>query len=354
MTALDERCLNILERILSAVSVMFERVDAANVYRTIADVVTDILGFDRVNILIYNPETGMLEAKESRGTTEPLDRIKVPADKRSGVVYKAFSEKKVYWVEDAAKHFPPEWRLQPPWSEIKALRSRSFILAPLVAFGKPVGVIGIDKYIKREPITKEEALVVEMFAQLSSRVLERAMREEEVERLSREAEEKGRELEERERLLEEQREVLREVTSEAVSELKVLSQVVDRIRDEGRQLEDGFNQLMEHVKQIDFVVKSVDDVANKTNLLALNAAIEAARAGEHGKGFAVVADEVRKLAQKSKKDSSEIATALRNIREATDNFFKFINSLNQRIREQEEVIAKISDTVRKVEEVMGG
>lgn len=64
------------------------------------------------------------------------------------------------------------------------------------------------------------------------------------------------------------------------------------------------------------VIKSVQDIANKSKILGLNAAIEAARAGEFGKGFSVVANEIGRMADQSKDSAANIIQHLGKMNEA--------------------------------------
>ena len=97
------------------------------------------------------------------------------------------------------------------------------------------------------------------------------------------------------------------------SALESLNRTVDVVSDTSLQLD----ELGRLSKDIDTVLKMINDLANQTNLLALNAAIEAARAGEAGRGFSVVADEVRSLAEKTVDATSKITEIVDIIQTST-------------------------------------
>ncbi|MFN3215207.1 MAG: ammonium transporter [Acidimicrobiales bacterium] len=70
--------------------------------------------------------------------------------------------------------------------------------------------------------------------------------------------------------------------------------------------------------EIEGVVESIAEIADRTKLLALNATIEAARAGDAGKGFAVVAAEVGALATEALRSLDQVNAAMDGLRTHTE------------------------------------
>lgn len=94
------------------------------------------------------------------------------------------------------------------------------------------------------------------------------------------------------------------------------------IQDSTNSVKSSLDNVNSSSKEMNQMLKIIQDIAEQTNLLALNAAIEAARAGDYGRGFAVVAEEIRKLAEETQNSAEEIYLLLVNnnvlIEEAND------------------------------------
>ena len=144
-----------------------------------------VLRFDRMNILIADPDGTRLSAVASLGTEEPIEQIYVPVGPEGGGIAKAFLERKdIVW--EGAGPVPEEWRLAPPYSEIKAFRSRCFVIVPLIVRGAAIGVLGADKKFSQEAIPSETIHLLKIFAAQAAITIDDARLYEEVTRHAKE------------------------------------------------------------------------------------------------------------------------------------------------------------------------
>ncbi len=108
---------------------------------------------------------------------------------------------------------------------------------------------------------------------------------------------------------------------------------------------DAVERLNSVVLQIDFVIGSIQKIANQTNLLALNATIEAARAGEAGRGFSVVAVEVKALANQTSKAIEDIRKQINAIQEAGAASIAALQSIRMRMPAVEKISSAVNSSV---------
>ncbi len=142
--------------------------------RTILGAAHEVLGVDRIFLFLPNRENTVLECRGAFGNQdEPPDQIRLPIGPEGGVIAHAYLEKRIYRV-DNARELPRNLRLQPPYDEIRALRSRSFVVVPMVVEDACVGVVAVDNQLSKRPIPEEVVETLELFTSQAAVAIENA------------------------------------------------------------------------------------------------------------------------------------------------------------------------------------
>ena len=106
--------------------------------------------------------------------------------------------------------------------------------------------------------------------------------------------------------------------------------------------------LSEKAGDIAGVVKTINKLADQTNLLSLNAAIEAEKAGEYGTGFSVVATEIRRLADQTAVATYDIEQMVQGVQSAVSSAVMGIDKFAKDVRVSVEDIRGGSELIEGV------
>jgi hypothetical protein len=84
----------------------------------------------------------------------------------------------------------------------------------------------------------------------------------------------------------------------------------------GKLMATASREASEKVRHTDAIVRTVQEIAQKSRILSINGSVEAARAGEYGRGFAVVAREMLDLAESARGAANQIQATLGEVQRA--------------------------------------
>jgi methyl-accepting chemotaxis protein WspA len=141
--------------------------------------------------------------------------------------------------------------------------------------------------------------------------------------------------------------------SQGHSGLNSINQKMITMEDATASIVNKLSILSEKAGNIAGVVKTINKVADQTNLLSLNAAIEAEKAGEYGAGFSVVANEIRRLADQTAVATFDIEQMVQEVQSAITSTVmgidKFAADAHKNAEDIKNIAEELAGVIEQVE-----
>jgi len=156
----------------------------------VVDAARQVVGLDHLYIWTPSPGGDGLMVSAGAGLTEKdaqaLLGVTIPFSE-AGALAAVYGDGEPRVFNDA-NPVPEKYHLRPPYSKIAALRLKAFLVSPMIARGRTVGVLSADNRVSWTPIAAHTVDLLHTFAAQAAVAVENA-------RLFQEIQEKGQQLE---------------------------------------------------------------------------------------------------------------------------------------------------------------
>jgi signal transduction histidine kinase len=156
----------------------------------VLDAARQVVGLDRIYVWTLNPEGDGLrisaQAGFAQGDWRDLDGVTVPLGEAGALAAVCREGAPLLFNEE--NPLPEAYRLPPAYSKLAGLRVKSFLVVPMIARGRTVGVLAADNRASRASIPVHTADLLQTFAAQAAVAVENA-------RLFQEIQEKSQQLE---------------------------------------------------------------------------------------------------------------------------------------------------------------
>jgi signal transduction histidine kinase len=161
-----ERLSQNLDRLYQLSTAIQEPLSLRDQLRRVLEAASEMGILDRLHVWAVGPAGDRLVNLAGAGFSEEewwgLEGAEIPLTE-AGAMYKAYEDGQPL-VFDDEHPVPPALRLRPPYSRRKALRTRSFLVIPMIARGTTVGIFAGDNKPSGRPIVPDTVRLLHTFA----------------------------------------------------------------------------------------------------------------------------------------------------------------------------------------------
>jgi methyl-accepting chemotaxis protein len=139
-----------------------------------------------------------------------------------------------------------------------------------------------------------------------------------------------------------------------VKDLEDIVELTDQSVDKGAFTTTEMLSVEKNAKEINKILRKIENVVSQTTMLAVSGNIEAARAGEFGKGFAVVSSDIRNLALDAGSNLEKIVDTMVTLDEEVSNIVRDWSAAVASQENEKVQLASVMDEIKAVVEVSKG